>query len=102
MRRIINEDVQLIHIGPNTALTSIAVDTALRRAQSNKLYAKFYTDKVFIQVNFARDGNISVSSNIKTPSFMSEYSRLSNQGWTFTSVKNFVYQWMQISRKVLY
>lgn len=100
--KIHNEDIQLIKIYGNVPLTSSKIGTALQRAQSNKMYAKFYTDKYFVQVNFARDGNISVSSNIRSPQFVNDLWRKSRQGWTMSSVKAFLYQWLQISRRLLY
>lgn len=102
MKRIINESVQLLHIGPNTLLTPTQISRVLQRAQGDKMYAKFYTDKVFIQVNFARDGNISVSSNIKSQPFLRDYTKYSQEGWSMMNVKTLVYQWMQLSRRMLY
>lgn len=102
LKRIITDDIQLIRISPGVPLTSMRISTALQRAASNRMYAKFYTDKYFIQVNFARDGDISVSSNIRSPQFVSDLWRKSKQGWTIPVVKSFLYQWLQISRKVLY
>lgn len=100
--KIVNEDVQLIKVYGNVPLTASRIGNAIQRAYSNKMYAKFYTDKYFIQVNFARDGNISVSSNIRTPQFVSDLWRKNKQGWTIPLVKSFIYQWLQISRKILY
>lgn len=97
-----NEDIQLIKIHNNVPITTARIGNALQRAQSNKMYAKFYTDKYFIQVNFARDGNISVSSNIRSPQFINDLLRKNRQGWTMPLVKSFLYQWLQISRKMLY
>lgn len=102
MKAIKNEDIQLIKIHSNVPITSARIGNALQRAYSNKMYAKFYTDKYFVQVNFARDGNISVSSNIKSPQFINDLSKKSRQGWTMSLVKSFLYQWLQISRKMLY
>ena len=93
--------VQMIHIGSNTVLTSTAIQYALMRASANFMYAKFYTDKYFIQVNFMKDGTINVSSNITNPVFVNDLHRQEKYGWTFSRTKNFVYQWMQISRRVI-
>lgn len=101
MRRIIDESVQMIHVGPNTALTLTAINIALQRAYSNKMYAKFYTDKFFIQVNFMKDNTINVSTNIRYPTCVNDLWRKSQQGWTMALAKQFVYQWMSVSRRLL-
>lgn len=101
MRKIIDESVQLIHIGPNTALTKTAIHYALMKASSNRMYAKFYTDNVFIQVNFMKDGSISVSSNIRYRGFVDALWKMEQRGWTFNSVKYFVFQWMNVNRRLI-
>lgn len=101
MKIPIKEDVQLIHIGSDTVLTNTAIQYALMRAASNYMYAKFYTDKYFIQVNFMKDNTINVSSNITIPQFVYDLHRNERLGWDIARTKNFVYQWMQISRKQL-
>lgn len=98
---IIKEAVQLIHIGPNTALTQTAILYALQRASANQMYAKFYTDKYYIQVNFMKDRTINVSTNITLPQCVSDLHRRDKLGWKVSSAKDFVYQWMQISRRLL-
>lgn len=98
---IIKDDIQLVRISPGVALTPVRISNALQRAYSNKMYAKFYTDRYFIQVNFARNGDISVSSNIRSPQFIADLSRRSSRGWTLPIVKSFIYQWLQISRRSL-
>lgn len=100
VRRVV-EGVQMVHIGPNTALTLTAINYALLRASYNRMYAKFYTDKWFIQVNFMRDGTINVSTNIRHPSCIADMWKKEKQGWSIGLAKQFVYQWMQISRRVL-
>lgn len=102
MRRIYNEDVQLIRVGPGVNLTPAMIDNAMHRAMGNKMYAKFYTDKVFIQINFARDGNISVASNVRTMSFVNDLAYNNRLGWTYSSAKAFIYKWMNVSRTLLY
>jgi hypothetical protein len=99
--KILVESVQMIHIGPNTVLTPTSIQYALQLAASNKMYAKFYTDKYFIQVNFMKDNTINVSSNIMMMQFVSDFHRNEKLGWSFSRAKNFVYQWMQISRRQL-
>ena len=99
-RRFI-ESVQLIHLSPNTALTLTAINYALTKAASNKMYAKFYTDKVFIQVNFMKDNTINVATNIRNPVCLQQLWKYNQRGWSFNSAKDFVYQWMQKSRRLI-
>lgn len=101
MRRILNDDIQLIKVGSSTVLTPVMIGRALQKAYGNKMYAKFYTDKFFIQVNFARDGNISVSSNIRSQAFLQDLWKKNQQGWNMNNVKSFIYTWMQVSRRTL-
>lgn len=102
MKRILNDDIQLIKINKGTVLTPSMVGQAIQRAYSNKMYAKFYTDKFFIQVNFARNGDISVSSNIRSPIFVNDLWKKNQSGWSISKVKAFIYQWMSLSRRTLY
>ena len=102
LKKILNDDVQLIRLYPNTALTPAKISQVLQKAHGNKMYAKFYTDKYFIQVNFARDGNISVSSNIRHQRFLQDLWKKNQQGCNLANVKAFVFQWMKLSRRVLH
>lgn len=102
LKKILNDDVQLVRLYPNSVLTPAKISQILHKAYGNKMYAKFYTDKFFIQVNFARNGDISVSSNIRHQGFLNDLWKKSQIGWTMPVVKSFVYQWMQISRRVLH
>lgn len=99
-RRVL-ESVQLIHIGPNTALTLSQISYICRRAKMNYMYAKFYTDKYFIQANFMRDNTINISTNIKSPGFIAQYRKYEREGWTFGRVVTFIYDWMQTKRRSL-
>lgn len=99
--RIVNESVQMIHIGPSESLTPGVINQVLHKARLGYNYARFYTDKVFIQVNYMRDKTISVSSNIRNPAFLVDYRRNENYGWTESRVRYFVYQWMSHYRKEL-
>ena len=97
--RIVDESVQMVHISPSESLTPNTINQVLHRARLGYTYARFYTDKVFIQVNYMRDGTISVSSNIRNPAFLIDYKRNESYGWTESRVKYFVYQWMSHYRK---
>lgn len=102
MKKILRDDIQIIKLSPGVPLTSARISVALQRARSNYLYAKFCSGDLFIQVNFARNGDISVSSNIRTPAFVNDLSKKSRQRWTIPLVKSFVYQWMQLSRRIIF
>lgn len=101
MVRIVDESVQLIHIDKDTVLSPSLVGDTIQRAYSNRMYAKFYTDKYFIQVNFSRDGNISVSTNIRSPQFIQDLWVNDRSGWSINKIKAFVYRWMQVQRRSL-
>lgn len=98
---ILKDDVQIVKVSPGVPLSPTVINNALFRANSNKMYAKFIINNLFIQVNFMRDGTISVSSNIRTPSFVNDLAVKSRKGWTFAIVKAFVYQWLTLSRRTL-
>lgn len=99
--KIRNESIQLIHVPPNKPLTMTQIQYAMQMASANRMYAKFYTDKYFIQVNFMKDYTINITSNINLPHFAQSLRRYEARGWTFTSAKEFVYKWMQQSRGLL-
>lgn len=101
MLKIINENIQMIHIGPTTRLTSTSILYALQRARSSRTYAKFYTDKYYIQVNYMRDGTVNVASNITNCAFNNDLRRLDRQGWNDSRAKEFIYRWLQINRKTV-
>lgn len=102
VRLKLNEVTQMIHVNSSTTLTPAQIDKVLIRAKEDYMYAKFYTDKYFIQVNFMKDGSISVASNIRADAFLNDYRRNERQGWKYATVKTFIYQWMQVYRKILY
>ena len=100
MIAIHDESVRLVPVKKGQVLRSQEVTYALQLASSNFCYAKFYSDKYFIQVNFMRDLSISVSSNITLPQFVTSLNRYSSH-WTFSSVRDFIYQWTVISRRII-
>jgi len=101
MIRKIKEDVKMIRLGANTALTTSQISKAVQDAFGSRGSAKFCTDKLWIQVSFLRDGTPVVSSNIRSQRFLRDYHEKSKR-WTIQSIKSFVYQWMQLSRRTLY
>lgn len=101
MLKIINENVQMIHIGPTTKLTSTSILYALQRARASRTYAKFYTDKYYIQVNYMKDGSVNVASNITNIAFSNDLRRLDQQGWNDSRAKEFIYRWLQINRRTV-
>lgn len=101
MIKKITESVVFIHLSPNDPLTLDTINKALLTAMSNRMYAKFYTDKWWIQVNFMKDNTINVSTNIRLQSCINDLWKKSQYGWTFSLVKSFVYQWLSVYRKLL-
>lgn len=99
---VIKEGIVHYKIQPNEELTLPKIEQALKAAFSNKYYAKFSTDKYFIQVNFNTDGSIAVSSNIICGQFLQDLVKMNKFGWNYTRVKTFIYNWMQLHRASLY
>lgn len=102
--KILDEDMtKLIHVSPDTNLTPAIIGDAINQAYGLRTFAKFYTDKFYIQVNFDRiNQTITVASNIRSPQFTYDLYRNDKWGWNLPRVKAFIYQWMQISRRTLY
>ena len=101
MRIKYEESTQLIHIDPNTTLTSTRINQVLISAKGCNSYAKFYTDKYFIQVNFMKDNTINVSTNIRLSQCIQDLWRKNKIGWNIDLAGQFVYQWMTVYRKLL-
>ena len=102
---ILNEDIQLIHIGPSTNVTVEMVKRAMIMARSSKHYAKFYTDKYYITVSFHKDNSFSVSHNIRNLRFYNEFTRLQGNLQYSTNINifaQFICRWMNNLRKPLY
>ena len=99
---IYNEDIQVVKVSQGANLTTSMISSAISSAYSNKMYAEFTTGKLFIRIDFSRSGMISVSSNIKYSGFIKDLVRNTNYGWNISRVKSFVYQWMNISRRLIY
>ena len=105
MINLLNEGVQLIHIGPATNVNVEMIKRAMIMARSSKQYAKFYTDKYYITVSFHKDNTFSVAHNVRNLQFYREYVRIqktldnSDNIYLFAQ---FICRWLNNLRKPLY
>lgn len=105
MINLLNEGVQLIHIGPTTNINLEMIKRAMVMARSSKQYAKFYTDKYYITISFHKDNTFSISHNIRNVQFYREFTRLQcnlNCSTNISLTAQFIYRWMNNLRKPLY
>lgn len=99
---IIKEEVQVVCASRETPLPMTIINKALLKAYSNRMYAKFIIDNnLFIQVNFMKDNTVNVSTNMTLPGLIADLQKKSRYGWTFALAKQFVYQWISLSRRIV-
>lgn len=99
---IIKEEVQIVYASRETPLPLTVINRALLKAYSNRMYAKFIIeDNLFIQVNFMKDNTINVTTNIRLPGLIADLQKKTSYGWTIALAKQFVYQWISLSRRIL-
>ena len=102
MVTLLDETIQLIHINPNKEVTDALVRRALIMAKSTKNYAKFYTDRFYIIVNFNRDNTLNISHNIRNLDFYRELMRLQKTVKNKTDISLysiFITRWLNKIRK---
>lgn len=102
MVTLLNETIQLIHINPNVEVNTALVKRAMVMAKSTKNYAKFYTDKYYIIVNFNKDNTMNISYNIRNLDFYREFMRLQNTVKSKTDISAyaiFITRWLNKIRK---
>lgn len=98
----IYESIQLIHIDGKKDVTPELVKHALVAAKACKNYAKFYTDKFYITVNFHKDNTMSVAHNIRNRDFYRELMRLQNNIKQQTNIQLysiFIARWLNKIRR---
>lgn len=102
MITLLNETIQLIHITSDTKVSPEMVKHALVSAKVCKNYAKFYTDKFYITVNFNKDNTMSVSHNIRNLDFYRELMRIQNNNRNNSNISlyaQFISRWINKIRK---
>ena len=97
---ILTEGTQLIHVSADTELTRQVINFALVSARTSRRYAKFYSNKFYIEVTFQRDGTIRISSNYRNNIlFNRQLTQLEDKPFRITDTVNFIWIWMNKIRK---
>lgn len=97
---LINESTQLIHVDSTHELTKSVISYALNSARSSRRYAKFYSNKYYINVTFQRDGTILIASNYKSDFvFNKKLKEIESYKYGLYTTTYFIWYWMNIIRK---
>ena len=98
---ILTEGTQLIHVSADTELTRQVINFALVSARTSRRYAKFYSNKYYIEVTFQRDGTVHISSNYRFNTlFNRQLYELEKKPFRITETVNFIWIWMNKIRKM--
>lgn len=101
MVTLITESTQLIQVSNKTELKQSVINYALLTARANRRYAKFYSNKYYIEVTFQRDNTVRIASNYRTNVvFNKQLVRLDSMPFRIGSVTNFIWLWMNRLRKM--
>ena len=97
---ILTEGTQLIHVSADSELTKSVINFALCSARASRRYAKFYSNKYYIEVTFQRDGTVRISSNYRlNVLFNRQIVELEKHPFRLTDTVNFIWLWMNRIRK---
>lgn len=98
---ILTEGTQLIHVSSDTELTKNVITFALNSARASRRYAKFYSNKYYIEVTFQRDNTVRIASNYRwNVLFNRQIVELENHPFRITETVNFIWLWMNRIRKL--
>ena len=98
---ILTEGTQLIHVSADTELTRQVINFALVSARTSRRYAKFYSNKYYIEVTFQRDGTVRMASNYRFNTlFNRQLYELEKKPFRITETVNFIWIWMNKIRKL--
>lgn len=101
MITLITESTQLIQVSNKTELKQSVINYALLTARANRRYAKFYSNKYYIEVTFQRDNTVRIASNYRTNvMFNKQLVKLDSMPFRIGSVTNFIWLWMNRLRKM--
>ena len=99
--KLIVEGTQLIHVSADSELTKSVINYALTSARTSRRYAKFYSNKYYIEVTFQRDGTIRIASNYRTNTlFNRQLVQLDSRPYRIGETVNFIWLWMNRIRKL--
>lgn len=97
----LNEGTQLIHVSADTELKKNVISFALTSARTSLRYAKFYSNKYYIEVTFQRDKTIRIASNYRTNTmFNKQLVAIDSRPFKLGDVVNFIWLWMNRIRKI--
>ena len=97
---ILEEGTQLIHVSADTELTKNVIQFALQSARTSLRYAKFYSNRYYIEVTFQRDYTIRISSNYRTnPTFNKQINQIDSKPFKLSDTVYFIWLWMNRIRK---
>ena len=98
---ILEEGTQLIHVSADTELTKAVINFALVSARTSLRYAKFYSNKYYIEVTFQRDYTVRIASNYRTnPTFNRQLNIIDSHPFKQSDTVNFIWLWMNKIRKL--
>lgn len=101
MLQFLIEGTQLIHVSGDTELKKSVINYALLSAKASRRYAKFYSNKYYIEVTFQRDGSIRIASNYRINAlFNRQIYNLDNNKFHLGETINFIWLWMNKIRKL--
>lgn len=92
---------QLIKMTKSQEIDISTIRYALIMAKANKRYAKFYTNKYYIEVAYRRDNTVRISSNYRNNfKFDRQLTQLENNAYNLSAFVNFIYLWTNRIRKL--
>ena len=91
----------IIHVSSDSELTKSVINYTLQSARALRRYAKFYSNKYYIEVTFQRDGTINIATNYRFNSYFNKcISKLEERPFKLSDYVNFIWLWMNRIRKL--
>lgn len=101
MITLLKEWEQHIHVDSSTELKQQTIKYALYEAYKHRRYAKFYSNRYYINVAFNYDGTVQFSSNyFADTKFRRELNKLEGYKYSLNSTTYFIWYWMNKIRKL--
>ena len=98
---ILTEGTHLIQVSSQNELKQSVIKYALLDAKATRRYAKFYSNRYYIEVTFQRDGSIRIASNYRTNvTFNRQLVDIDGKPFRVGAVTNFIWLWMNRIRKM--
>ena len=96
-----NQSQYLIRVSSNTELTRHVINYTLQSARALRRYAKFYSNKYYIEVTFQRDSTVRISTNYRYNYYFNrQLSELEKHPFKLSEYINFIWLWMNRIRKL--